>query len=312
MDSSPRLLSLQGLLGLSQAQGISIGSAIDAIAAERFIARVASVGNAATTMSLTGYHLLPVASQRPEFLPAVLLRFLTSAADVAAVTQILESVCRAELKDQCNYQTVRLNAWSGPPDFALRVFVAEVSASVAGTSVHLPLELHVRTGPPQLAESQNYPSVLSDKHRFRVPCQSIAGYTADLMSKVVSTAGLDTDAGLHFQLAYLVRHYWSKIDVVADKEFDALRGELGRRANAPLVETLKGQQQFWSATAADPVLAQRWAEFIRLRGFDHAIQPILPKQAAVSAEKRVEKSAPPLVALPVVAEEILQFLYRVG
>lgn len=110
----------------------------------------------------------------------------------------------------------------------------------------------------------------------------------------------------------MVRHHWSKITVVADKELDTLRGELERRAGAPLAETLKIQRQFWTAAAADPVLAQRWAEFLGLRGFDRLMEPSLPKRAELSAAKRARRSAPPLVGWPEVAEEIRQFLYRVG
>jgi hypothetical protein len=297
---------------MSRARGVAIGSVLDAIAAERFIARVPSVEKATNLLSLTGYHLLPASSQRPELFPAVVLRFWVGSDDAEAVWQALESVCKAELEDQCSFRVVRLNARSRSPDFALLAFVVEVSASVAGTAVHLPLELHVRTAPLQPAESLNFPSVLSDKQSFRVPCQSLASYTADLMTKIQATASLDADAGLHFQLAYLVRHHWSKISVVADREFKALRGELESRGKAPLTQTLKSHRQVWAAAAANRLLAQRWSEFIGFRGLSRLLEPGPSKEEGVSGMKRFSQPASPLVGWSDIAEEIGQFLYRVG
>lgn len=265
-----------------------------------------------TSISLTGYHLLPVSSGRPELLPAVVLRLWIGSDDVAVVSQAIESVCCIKLEDQCSFQRVRLHARSRPPDFALRAFVAEVSASVGGTAVHLPVEFHVWTGRPQLAESLPYPSALSAEQNFRVPCQSLAAYTADLMTKVRATADLDADTGLHFQLAYLVRHHWSKISVVAEKEYDALRGALQGVSEVPLAQILETHRQVWSAAAANPQLAQRWSEFVGFRGFSRLLEPDPSKEEGVSGVKRVRQSASPLVGWSVVAEGIGQFLYRVG
>jgi hypothetical protein len=297
---------------MSRARGIAMGSVLDAIAAERFIARISSVEKPMTLISLTGYHLLPVASKRPELLPAVVLRLWIGSDDVAVVSQAIAAVCGIKLEDQCAFQLVTLSARSGPPDFAIRAFVAEVSASVAGTAVHLPVEFFVRIGRPQLAESATYPSALSAEQDFRVPCHALAAYTAELMTKVRATADLDADASLHFQLAYLVRHHWSKISVVAEKEYDALRTALQGVSEVPLPQILQTHRQVWSAAAANPRAAQRWSEFLGLRGFGRLIEPLPPKDEKAGAAQRAKRSAPPTVSWSVVAEEIGQFLYRVG
>lgn len=311
VGSPSKLLSLHWLLDLSRARCISMGSVLDAIAAERFIARLSSVERPVASISLTGYHLLPVASKRPELLPAVVLRLCIGSDDGAVVSQAIESVCGIKLEDQCSFQLVRLGARSRPPDFARRVFFAEVSASVAGTAVHLPVELRVSFVERQPVESLSYPSALSAEQNFLVPCQSLVPYTADLMTKVRATADLDTDAGLHFQLAYLVRHYWSKIPVVADKEFKALRGALERTSEVSLTQILQSHRQVWLAAADDQRWAQRWSEFVGLRGYSRMLEPSRAKEEVPTKSARAERSVPPLVGWHEVAEEITQFLYRV-
>jgi len=220
--------------------------------------------------------------------------------------------CDVDLSDECRFHLVRLTPRLAPPDFAPRAFVAEVGASLAGTAVHLPVELRVLTAPPVPSESQALPSVLPGVKACRVPCESLAAYTAELMTRILSTSSLDVDAGRHFQLAYLVRHHWSKLSVVADKEFEALREALQTRAGAPLSQWLDEHRQAWAAAAASAQSAQRWSEFVGFRALGRLLEPMEETTGSVPLEVGAERSAPAVVDWREVAAEVSQFLYRVG
>ncbi len=179
-------------------------------------------------------------------------------------------------------------------------------------AVHLPVDLRVLAAPPISGESQPYPSALPDVKACRVPCESLAAYTAELMTSILSTSGLDVDAGRHFQLVYLVRHHWSKVPVVDDKVFKPLREALQARAEAPLSQLLDVHRQAWAAAAASAQSAQRWSEFVGFRALSRLLEPKDETTKGAPLEEGAEQSAPATADWAEVAAEVSQFLYRVG
>lgn len=312
MDNQPGHFSLAVLLGFARARGISMGGVLDAVAAERFIARVEQVEKATALLALTGYHLLPIASRRAELFPAITLRFNFASGNAAVASAVLGSICDVDLNDQCRFHLVRLAARSAPPDFAPSLLVAEVGASLAGTAVHLPVDFRICTAGPVPSESQPYPSALPGVKPCRVPCESLAAYTAELMSKILSRSGLDVDAGCHFQLAYLVRHHWSKISVAADLTFDSLREVLQARGGAPLSQLLDEHREVWAAGAASAQSAQRWSEFLGLRALGRMLESNDETTEGAPVDIGAEEPAPAEVDWTTVAAEVSRFLYRVG
>lgn len=304
--------SLAALVGLSRARGMSMGSVLDALAAERFIARVGRVEKAPALLSLTGYHLLPVFSRRAELFPAVTLRFRIGSGDAAVASEVLGLICDVDLNDECSFRLLGLTQRSAPPDFAALAFVTEVGARLGGAAVHLPVELSVLATPPVPSDSHAYPSVLPGVTACRVLCESPAAYTAELMTIILSRSGLDVDAGCHFQLAYLVRHHWSKVSVVADKEFERLREALRARAESPLSNLLDEHRQAWAAAAVSKQSAQRWSEFVAFRALGRLLERNKETTEGVPVEGGAKQSVPAVIDWAKVAAEVTQFLYRIG
>ena len=108
-----------------------------------------------------------------------------------------------------------------------------------------------------------------------------------------------------------MRHHWSKVSVASDAEYEALRLALQGISELPLAQTLERQRQFRANTASDERLARRWADCLGFRGFGRMLASGAPKSEDPSA-RRNKKLAPPPIALPVVAQEIGQFLFWVG
>jgi hypothetical protein len=132
------------------------------------------------------------------------------------------------------------------------------------------------------------------------------------MARILSTSGLDVDAGCHFQLAYLVRHHWSKVSVVKDEEFKPLREALQARARAPLSQSLDEHRQAWAAAAASAQSAQRWSDFVGFRALGRLLESKDETTETAPLEVGAEQSAPAVVDWAKVAAEVSQFLYRVG